>query len=209
MVTIIDYGIGNLRSVEKALEHVGVQVLRTDCPETIASSQRLVLPGVGAFGACIDEVRRLDLEQPILDAVNQLTPILGVCVGMQMLFDTSEERGEHRGLGLLGGRIVRFEHSCKDGTRLKVPHMGWNALNPRKPSFLLQGIETGAFCYFAHSYYAAPQTADCVVATTRYGPNFPAIVSSGNVHGMQFHPEKSHRNGLKMLKNFATCPVGP
>ncbi len=203
MVTVVDYGIGNLRSIEKALEHVGAQVLRTDCPQTIASAQRLVLPGVGAFGACINEVRQRGLEHPILDAAARGIPFLGVCVGMQMLFEYSEERGEHRGLGLLGGRIVRFQNTYGDGMKLKVPHMGWNSLDPHKPSFLLRNIKAGAYCYFVHSYYAAPQTRDCVVATSQYGLDFPAIVSSGNVHGMQFHPEKSQRSGLQMLKNFA------
>ena len=203
MVTIVDYGIGNLRSIEKALQHVGAKVLRTDCPQTVADARRLVLPGVGAFGACINEVRRRELEEPILDAVARGIPFLGVCVGMQMLFESSEERGEHRGLGLFPGRIVRFQSDLGSNSRLKVPHMGWNSLDPRKQSFLLQDIKAGAHCYFVHSYYAQTLAPDCVVATSHYGLDFPAIVSSRNVHGMQFHPEKSQRNGLQMLKNFA------
>ena len=216
MITIIDYGIGNLRSIEKAFQHVGAEVLRTDRADDLARADHLVLPGVGAFGACIDEVRRRNLEQPILEAVARGIPFLGVCVGMQMLFDVSEEMGLHQGLGILPGRVVRFKGvyereavaasagEVEVETRpLKVPHMGWNTLAPRRASPLLDGIEPGAYCYFVHSYHAVPANPDDVLATTSYGLDFPAIVARNNVFGVQFHPEKSQHNGLRLLKNFA------
>ena len=215
MITIIDYGIGNLRSIEKAFQHVGVEVLRTDRAEDLARADHLVLPGVGAFGACIDEVRHRGLEQPILEAVDRGVPFLGVCVGMQLLFEVGEEMGRHRGLGILPGRVVRFEgvyareavttgdDDGADMQALKVPHMGWNTVAPQRTSPLLAGIEPGAYFYFVHSYHAAPGTSDDVLATTRYGVDFPAIVARNNVLGVQFHPEKSQHNGLRILKNFA------
>ena len=220
MITIIDYGIGNLRSIEKAFQHVGAEVLRTDRPQDLAQADHLVLPGVGAFGACIDEVRRRNLEQPILEAVARGVPFLGVCVGMQMLFDVSEEMGLHRGLGILPGRVVRFagvyageavaagalDEEAEAGGEarpLKVPHMGWNTLAPRYRSPLLDGLEAGAYCYFVHSYHAVPDNPDDVLATTTYGLDFPAIVARNNVYGVQFHPEKSQHNGLRILKNFS------
>lgn len=206
MVTIVDYGIGNLRSIEKALEHVGADVLRTDCPERIAAASRLVLPGVGAFGACMAEVRRRGLDKPVLEAVARSVPFLGVCVGMQMLFEESEERGLHKGLGILPGRVIRFRHTYGNGSMLKVPHMGWNALRPTRASHLLRGIRPGAHCYFVHSYHAAAVADECVVATCNYGLDFPAVVARENVCGMQFHPEKSQHNGLTMLKNFVEMP---
>ncbi len=227
MVTIIDYGIGNLRSIEKALQQVGADVLRTDDPQAVLDAERLVLPGVGAFGACIDEIRDRDLEQPILDAIDARTPLLGVCVGMQLLFDVGEEHGEQQGLGVLPGRVVHFnaeaavtDNACivDDGsadviaqpetdTVLKVPHMGWNTLDPMRPSALLDGIDAGDYVYFVHSFHAAPTRADDVLATTTYGHAFPAIVQRENVFGVQFHPEKSQDVGLQLLRNFAQLPL--
>lgn len=224
MVTIIDYGIGNLRSIEKAFEHVGADVLRTDDPQDVTEADRLVLPGVGAFGACIDEIRARDLEQPILDAIDRGVLFLGVCVGMQLLFDVGEEHGEQQGLGVLPGRVVHFNaeaavtaNACitDDGTAgvitqpepdtaLKVPHMGWNTLEPTRSSPLLDGIDAGDYVYFVHSYHAAPTRAEDVLATTTYGHPFPAIVERDNVFGVQFHPEKSQDVGLQLLRNFAT-----
>ncbi|MFQ5569085.1 MAG: imidazole glycerol phosphate synthase subunit HisH [Rhodothermales bacterium] len=218
MVTIIDYGIGNLRSIEKAFQRVGADVLRTDRPEDLARAERLVLPGVGAFGACIDEVRRRQLEGPILEAAERGTPLLGVCVGMQILFEVGEEMGMHKGLGILPGRVIRFDSmytsdAAKPGLEetvpvverrlLKVPHMGWNTVAPKYDAPLLAGLESDAFFYFVHSYYAAPSHPNDVLATASYGIDFPAIVARNNVYGVQFHPEKSHRNGLQILKNFA------
>lgn len=211
MITIIDYGIGNLRSIEKAFQRVGADVLRTDDVDEIRQADHLVLPGVGAFGACADEIRKRNLVEPIHEMVNQGIPFLGVCVGMQLLFDASEELGEHEGLGILPGRIVRFQsaHDSSDAkngvpsTTLKVPHMGWNKVLPNYSTPFLDGIDAGAFFYFVHSFHAAPSQERDVLASTDYGISFPAIVARNNVFGVQFHPEKSQRNGLRILKNFA------
>lgn len=200
---IIDYGIGNLRSIEKAFEHVGVQVTRTDDPDTIAGAERLVLPGVGAFGACIGELRRRGLEAPIREAVGRGTPLLGVCVGLQLLFEESEEGGRHEGLGLLPGRVIRFPHARPDGAPLKVPHMGWNTAHATRSSPLLDGLGDEPYFYFVHSYHARPARAYDVLATTTYGAAVPAMVQRDNVFGVQFHPEKSQRHGLQLLANFA------
>ena len=199
MVTVVDYGIGNLRSLEKALIHVGSPVLRTDCAEDIAMADRLILPGVGAFGACIQAIRLRKLEQPILDAVARGVPFLGVCVGMQMLFETGLERGTFPGLGLLPGRVVPFELTDR---RLKIPHMGWNLVTPRYDNALLKGLSADARCYFVHSYHPASTREADILATTNYGYDFPSIVARANVYGVQFHPEKSHRVGLHILSNF-------
>lgn len=226
MVTIIDYGIGNLRSIEKAFQQVDADVLRTDDPTAVADAERLVLPGVGAFGACIDEIRARDLEPPIRDAIERGVPFLGVCVGMQLLFEVGEEHGEQQGLGILPGRVVHFNaeaavtaNACvvddgsagvvtppEPGTALKVPHMGWNTLEPTRSSPLLDGIQAGDYVYFVHSYHAAPARSDDVLATTTYGHAFPAIVERGTVFGVQFHPEKSQAVGLRLLRNFAHLP---
>lgn len=206
MVTIIDYGIGNLRSMEKAFEHEQIKVLRTDSPEKILQAQRLVLPGVGAFGACMAELRKRHLVEPIKTAVAQNTPLLGVCVGMQLLFEQGKERGEHEGLGLLPGQVVQFDFNgltSSKGHPLKVPHMGWNTINPARNHPLLDGIAPESFFYFVHSYHARCQNASDVLATTEYGHKFPAVVHRNNVMGAQFHPEKSQENGLKILRNFA------
>jgi len=215
MITIIDYGIGNLRSIEKAFERVGADVLRTDDPADLARADHLVLPGVGAFGACAAEIRRRGLVAPIREVVDRGVPFLGVCVGMQLLFDVSEELGEHEGLGLLPGRVVRFagamEPALADGPAplspssfLKVPHMGWNTLFIQQESPLLAGLPPAAYVYFVHSYHAVPDHAEDILATSDYGVDFPAVVGRDNVFGVQFHPEKSQHNGLRMLENFAT-----
>ena len=203
MITIVDYGIGNLRSIEKAFLHIGARVLRTGRPDDVAQAECLVLPGVGAFRACINEVRGRGLESPILDAVSRGIPFLGVCIGMQMLFDESEERGPTHGLGILPGRVVRFQNTPNGSQSMKVPHMGWNTLTVRRASPLLAGLDSGSYCYFVHSYYAEPEREEDVLAATTYGIDFPAIVARGNIYGVQFHPEKSHRTGLRLLKNFA------
>ncbi len=224
MTTIIDYGIGNLRSIEKAFQAVGVEVLRTDRPEDIECAERLVLPGVGAFGACAAEIRRRNLEEPIQAAINAGTPFLGVCVGMQLLFEIGEELGTHRGLGILPGRVVRFDGATDQQTPqelstdmaeaepettkpLKVPHMGWNTVTARYGSPLLAGIEENAFFYFVHSYHAKPARPEDVLGVTNYGITFPSVVARNNVLGVQFHPEKSQQNGLNVLKNFSKLSV--
>ena len=208
MVTIIDYGIGNLRSIEKAFERVGTEVLRTDDPERVADADRLVLPGVGAFGACIGEIRARDLEGPILDAINAGTPFLGVCVGMQLLFEEGLEHGVHEGLGVLPGQVVHF-HKADDGDAddLKVPHMGWNTLDVTRSTPLTDDLGEEPYVYFVHSYHAVPDRSEDVLATTPYGHDFPSMVHRRNVYGVQFHPEKSQVCGLKILEAFATTPV--
>jgi glutamine amidotransferase len=212
--TIIDYGIGNLRSIEKALDHVGAAPVRTDDPAEIAGAERLVLPGVGAFGACIGEIRQRGLEAPIQEAAQSGTPLLGVCVGMQLLFETGEEHGAHDGLGLLEGRVIHFHAASENGAReeapaRKVPHMGWNTAEATRPeSALLAGLGRSGgdapYFYFVHSYHARPTHSGDVLATTTYGRAFPAVVQRNNVFGVQFHPEKSQQAGLRLLQNFAT-----
>ncbi|MEM1125319.1 MAG: imidazole glycerol phosphate synthase subunit HisH [Bacteroidota bacterium] len=221
MVTIIDYGIGNLRSIEKAFEAVGAEVRRTDDPAHLAEATHLVLPGVGAFGACADEIRRRNLEAPIRAYVATGRPFLGVCVGMQLLFDASNERGHHEGLRLLPGRVVRFAtqgvltsageavpaETMAAEKPLKVPHMGWNTVHFREPSPLIEGLPDEAYFYFVHSYHVVPTTPTDVLGATDYGGSFPAIVARNNVYGVQFHPEKSQTNGLRILRNFAALSV--
>jgi glutamine amidotransferase len=208
MVTIIDYGIGNLRSIEKAFERVGAEVLRTDDPERVTAAERLVLPGVGAFGACIDEIRERNLEAPILDAIDAGTPFLGVCVGMQLLFDEGLEHGVHEGLGVLPGQVVHFHKAANGGAdALKVPHMGWNTLSLTHASPLTDDLGDEPYVYFVHSYHALPDRTEDVLATTAYGHDFASMVHRGNVYGVQFHPEKSQVCGLKILEAFATRPV--
>ena len=211
MTTIIDYGIGNLRSLAKAFAAAGVEAVRTDDPDRIATAERLVLPGVGAFGACAAELRERGLTDVVRQRAEAGVPLLGVCVGMQLLFEASEERGEHAGLGLLPGRVVRFARDlAADGRRLKVPHMGWNRLIPQRPHAVLADVDgeaaetEGDWVYFVHSYHAAPADPSDVIATVSYGAQVPAVVGRANVVGVQFHPEKSARAGLAMLRRFAT-----
>lgn len=207
MITIIDYGIGNLRSIEKAFETVEATVHRTDDPEAVARAERLVLPGVGAFRACIDEIRQRDLEAPIHEAIDRGTPFLGVCVGMQLLFETGYEKGEHEGLGVLPGYVAHFRETETDmPDNLSVPHMGWNAIEPTRSNPLLADLGDAPYVYFVHSYHPVAEVSDDVLATTTYGHEFPSVVQRGNVHGVQFHPEKSQSAGLGLLENFATLP---
>ena len=195
MIAIVDYGIGNLGSVQKAFRHVGAETVLTDDPAALRRAEALVLPGDGAFGATMEEIRRRGLDVPLLEAAAAGTPLLGICIGMQILFKESEEYGRHTGLGLLPGRVVRFDDS------LTVPHMGWNRLRWRQDHPLREGLVDGAHVYFVHSYYCdAP--ADVVLATSDYGSDFAAVAGRGNVLGVQFHPEKSQAVGLRMVGNF-------
>ena len=208
MTTIIDYGIGNLRSIEKAFETVGATVHRTDDPAAIAEAERLVLPGVGAFRACIDEIRRRDLEGPIHDAIGRGVPFLGVCVGMQLLFETGYEKGEHEGLGVLPGHVAHFRDTDAGmPDELTVPHMGWNAIEPTRDHPLLDELGATPYVYFVHSYHPVAEAPDDVLATTSYGHTFPSVVQRDNVFGVQFHPEKSQAAGLGLLDNFAALPT--
>ena len=197
MIAIVDYGVGNLRSVQKALERVGAQAVITSNPSRLESARGIVLPGVGAFGDGMDNLRARGLVRPLLEQVAQDKPFLGICLGMQLLFDESEEMGLHEGLGLLAGRVVRFPESD-----LKVPHIGWNQLQGCG-SGVLSGLSDGEYAYFVHSYYVVPAERSDIVATTEYGVDFASVVSRANVFGAQFHPEKSQDVGLRLLENFA------
>ncbi len=196
-ITIIDYGVGNFRNVQKAFQAVGAQADITESVAAVQAAEVLVLPGVGAFGDAIDNLRQRGLHQPVLDAVQAGKPLLGICVGLQLLFDESEEMGQHRGLGILPGRVVRFPHSA-----LPVPHMGWNQIHPQRDHPLLKNIEPGDFAYFAHSYYARPASTGDIIAHTDYGLDYATVVGRDNVCAIQFHPEKSQHVGLQILKNF-------
>jgi len=197
-VAIIDYGVGNLRSVEKAFAAVGVDAVVTSDKQTLATAERLVLPGVGAFATCMSELSRHGLVDVVLSRVNKGIPLLGICVGMQMLFEESSEFGRTKGLGLLKGSVNRF------GDDLVVPHVGWNQVEHKSSSPLLAEVGDNAFFYFVHSYYCDAANGDVIVGETEYGVRFPSVVAEKNVCGVQFHPEKSQSVGLQLLKNFAT-----
>lgn len=203
-ITVIDYGGSNLRSALKALEFVGGDIHVTEEPAAVLQAEKLVLPGVGAFGSGMAAIRARELEDAMREAAGAGTPLLGICIGMQFLFEASEEMGEHRGLGLLSGRVVRFPRQVSAGQSLKVPHMGWNEIvhDGRHP--LLAGVPSGAHGYFVHSYYCRPDRVDEIVATTEYGLAFASVVGRDNVMGIQFHPEKSQSVGLRILRNFVT-----
>ncbi len=200
-VAVVDYGMGNLRSVQKGFERVGVAAEVTRDPARIAAAAGVVLPGVGAFGACMENLRSYRLIEPVREAIDSGRPFLGICVGLQLLFDESEEYGPVQGLGILKGRCRRFPHR-EDDPDYRVPHMGWNQLDKRGTSPLLDGVEDGAFVYFVHSYFVDADDQSVVAASTRYAVEFVASVARGNVYGCQFHPEKSQRVGLKILENF-------
>ena len=195
-IVIVDAGIGNLLSVQKAFEHVGALPAVTDDAAVVARADAVVLPGVGAFGDGMEGLRSRRLDVAILNALKRGIPLFGICVGLQLLFEESEEMGTHRGLGILPGRIVRFS------TSLTVPHMGWNQIEPRQAHPLLNGLPEAAFAYFAHSYHATTDDESIVVATTDYGGSFPSVVARDQVWAIQFHPEKSQQVGLRLLHNF-------
>ncbi len=202
MITIVDYGMGNLRSVQKAFEWVGAAARITDSPAAVRRAGRLVLPGVGAFGDAAQELRRRRLWDPVMARLRAGVPFLGVCLGLQLLCERSEESPGVRGFGFLEGRVLRLP---RRPASLKIPHMGWNQLQrgvaaARCP--VLRGVPDGAYVYFVHSYYAAPADRRVIAATTTYGCAFPAVVWQDNLVATQFHPEKSQRAGLTMLKNF-------
>ena len=215
-ITMIDYGGSNLRSAQKAFEYVGAAVQVTANPDTVRQAEKLVLPGVGAFGAGMAAIRRRGLEPAIKEAAVKGTPLLGICLGMQYLFDSSEELGHHTGLGLVAGQVRRFNFDrgpkTEDGEanrrppsavlRLKIPHMGWNQIEATRESKLLAGITAGSYAYFVHSYYCDPAEETAVLAHTDYGHPFTAIVAQDNLYGIQFHPEKSQAVGLRILRNY-------
>ncbi len=196
-VVIIDYGVGNLRSIEKAFATTGAKALVSGDQKVLMEAGALVLPGVGAFRACMRALQDRGLDQLVIEQAKNGKPILGVCVGMQMLFEKSEEFGTTRGLGLLRGSVQRFSED------LVVPHVGWNQVRQTQSHSLLSGIEDDAFFYFVHSYFCAAEEPTIVVAETDYGSTYPSIVAKENVAGVQFHPEKSQKAGLQLLRNFA------
>lgn len=202
-ITIIDYGVGNLRSVQKAFEARGHVATVTSDPGEIERAERVVLPGVGAFGAAIETLRERGLEAATLAAARSGKPFLGICVGMQLLFEVGEEKGEHRGLGLVGGRVKRFP----DAPGVKIPQIGWNALTFPKPSPIFAGLTDGAMVYFVHSFHCAPHDESVASAKTEFTISYASAVSVGNIHGVQFHPEKSGAIGLRILDNFAKMAV--
>ena len=206
MIAIVDYEMGNLRSAQKACEHEGVEARITDDPAAISGADGVILPGVGAFRDCYAAVESRGLVSVLRDYAASGRPLLGVCIGMQLLFTLSEENGEWPGLGILKGRVVHFP-----ATELKVPHMGWNALqfpNRSEPCPLFAGLPAAPHMYFVHSYYAAPDDPGIVAATADYGVEFTAAVWQDNVFGTQFHPEKSQEVGLQVIANFGRIVAG-
>lgn len=199
MLAVIDYGAGNLRSVMHALKHLQArEVQLVQRPEQMQGADKVILPGVGAFGAGMQKLQEQNLVEPLQDAIAAGTPYLGICLGMQFLFESSDEMGDHEGLGVLPGKVTRFP----EFDDLKVPHMGWNTLNATRSSNLLQNLPDPAYAYFVHSYYCVPDNPDDVLVKVDYGIAFTAAVERDNVFGVQFHPEKSQTVGLKILKNF-------
>ncbi|MFQ5736379.1 MAG: imidazole glycerol phosphate synthase subunit HisH [Thermodesulfobacteriota bacterium] len=204
MIAVIDYDMGNLRSVAKALEKVGANAVVTRDPRVIDDASHVVLPGVGAFKDCMKHLEEYRLIGPVLKSIEAGKPFLGICLGLQLLFEESMEFGRHQGLGLIKGSVVRFcPEVDTEGAELKVPHMGWNDIKIKKDSALLKGIPEGSYFYFVHSYYAAPAEPGVTLTTTSYGVEFTSAVEKDNVMACQFHPEKSQRVGLRVLKNFS------
>jgi len=203
MIAIIDYGMGNLRSVQKGFEKVGFDAVVTADPKVVLEADRVVLPGVGAFRDCIRNLEEGGFIEPILKVIRDGRPFLGICLGLQLLFTESEEFGLHRGLDVIPGRVVRFpEGMAENGEKLAVPHMGWNQLNMKNNSPLFRGIADKTNVYFVHSYYVKPDDPAVIATTTGYGIEFCSSVCKDNVVATQFHPEKSQEQGLKILKNF-------
>lgn len=203
MIAIIDYGAGNLQSVENALRHLGYDCKIVGRPGELMAAEAAVLPGVGAFGAAMESLRARGLEGPIRKFVEEGKPFLGICLGLQVLFESSEESPGIKGLGILKGKILRLP-SEKD---IKIPHMGWNSLDVKKPDGLFSGLSNNLFFYFVHSYYLHAQE-DVVTSVAHYGTEIHASVQKGNLFGCQFHPEKSGEVGLALLNNFAAAAMG-
>ncbi|HEY7911939.1 MAG TPA: imidazole glycerol phosphate synthase subunit HisH [Blastocatellia bacterium] len=198
MVAIINYGVGNLRSVEKAFEAVGARASVTADPGAIREAEKLVLPGVGAFGECISRLRSSRLDDLVLEAAEAGKPVLGLCVGLQLMFDEGHEFGVHRGLGLMRGRVVRFPENGPH-----VPQIGWNQIENVREHPLMEGLPDGTYFYFVHSYHIEAEEPQDVLAETEYGIRYPSICARGSIAGVQFHPEKSQAAGLRLLANFA------
>jgi glutamine amidotransferase len=200
MVVVVDYGMGNLRSVQKGFEKVGAPAVISRDPEMVRNAETLVLPGVGAFPECMKNLTRYDLVEPILEFLRSGRPFLGICLGLQLLFDESEEFGTHEGLKVIRGRVKAFDRHMG----LKIPHMGWNRVFYSKQTPLFRGIRDGSFFYFVHSFYVVPDDASETAGEAEYGIRFSCAVSRDSVFAVQFHPEKSQKIGLRVLENFAS-----
>jgi len=199
MIAIINYGMGNLRSVQAGLEHIGQRAFVTDDPQEVMNAPAVVLPGVGAFRDAIEKLEQTGMGDAFREAVQSGKPCLGVCLGLQLLFSESEEGGVYHGLGIIPGKVVRFSD------RLKVPHMGWNQLNIKNPDApIFRDIPEGSYMYFVHSYYVQPEDSAVIAATTDYGIEFTSMIARDNLFAMQFHPEKSQEIGLCLLRNFGS-----
>ena len=201
MIVIIDYGMGNLRSVQKAFEKFCPNVTVSSSAKDLLKADKLILPGVGAFKVAMHELRKKDLIKPIKDSIEKGKPFLGICLGLQLLFSESEEGGKIKGLDIIKGGVKRFRE--KDG--LKIPHMGWNRVSVKGQGArvkILDGVKDGSFMYFVHSYYVEPKDKDAILCQTDYGGNFTSGIHKDNVYGFQFHPEKSQSIGLKIVENF-------
>lgn len=196
-VAIIDYGVGNLRSVEKAFAAMGCEAIVSADEKVLRDAERLVLPGVGAFASCMTGLKARGFDSLVRERAATGTPLLGICVGMQMLFDVSDEFGTTDGLGLLRGRVRRFEIDQV------VPQVGWNRIRQKQQHELFAGVADGSFCYFVHSFYCEPGNTDVVIGETEYGVKYASVIAEGNICGVQFHPEKSQQVGLQILKNFS------
>ncbi|MBN1342806.1 MAG: imidazole glycerol phosphate synthase subunit HisH [Phycisphaerae bacterium] len=204
MIAIIDYGMGNLRSVQKGFERVGADARIVTSADEIERASKVVLPGVGAFADAIEHMRTQGLIEPVRRAIDSGRPFLGICLGLQLLFDVSYEDGEHTGLGSVPGKVVRFDFSSIPAAAgLKVPHMGWNQLRWDEPCPILAGLDPGTYFYFVHSYYVQPIEADVRTARCDYGIEFVAMIWRDNLFATQFHPEKSQKHGLRVLENFS------
>ena len=203
MIAVIDYGMGNLRSVQKGFERVGhpARIVRT--PEEVAAASHIVLPGVGGFPECMENLVRSGMVEAILAGIGEGKPFLGICLGLQLLFTESEEFGRHEGLGVVPGRVIRFTGEPFDNhPEMKIPHMGWNRLRVLKDDPLLSGVPDGSYVYFVHSYHGVPTDDGVVSAVTDYGIPFVSAIRRGSLHACQFHPEKSQEVGLRILQNF-------
>lgn len=202
-IAIIDYGIGNLRSAEKAFQHLGFDASLVSDPNALRSATKIVLPGVGAFGECMVNLKAHGFVEPLREAVGAGKPLLGICVGLQMLFEGSEETPGISGLGLLKGTVKRFSGAAFEGPdALKVPQIGWNALSFPREHAIFKGLATGSYVYFVHSFYACPDDPTDAIASAEYGLRFCASAGKGNIAGVQFHPEKSQAVGLRIIKNW-------
>jgi glutamine amidotransferase len=205
MIAIVDYGMGNLRSVEKGFLKVGIDAKVVSAPKAVDDANAVVLPGVGAFRDCMRNLREMSLIESIVRSIQRGKPYFGICLGLQVLFSKSEEFGVHKGFDILKGTVVRFQINLKDIDNinvLKVPHMGWNSVKISRRPPVFDGIQNDAFFYFVHSFYVVPDDNNVIATTTEYGITFTSMIWKDNIFATQFHPEKSQENGLRLLKNF-------